>query len=88
MRQLTGTKECDRCKIATLTFTMSWFNEDYICMKCDDEEGKHPDFKFAKDVEVAYTRLGNMNYPGVGYPGKDGRISEELKQALIEELGL
>jgi hypothetical protein len=29
-----------------------------------------------------------MNYPGVGYPGKEGRISEELKQALKEELGL
>ena len=67
---------------------MSWFNEDYICMQCNYEEEKHPDFEFAKNVEVAYTRLGNMNYPGVGYPGKDGRISEELKQALIEELGL
>jgi hypothetical protein len=88
MRQLTEQKECDRCKKATHTYTMSWFNEDYICMQCNDEEEKHPDFEFAKNVEVAYTRRGNMNYPGVGYPGKDGRISEELKQALKEELGL
>ena len=88
MKQLTEQKECDRCKKATNIFTMSWFNEDFICMTCNDEEEKHPDFEFAKNVEVAYTRRGNTNYPGVGYPGKDGRISEELKQALIEELDL
>jgi hypothetical protein len=88
MRQLTEHKVCDRCEIATNTYTMSWFNEDFICMPCNDEEEKHPDFEFAKQVEVAYTRLGNTNYPGIGYPGQDGRVSEELKQALIEELGL
>ena len=88
MRQLTEQKECDRCRKATNIFTMSWFNQDNICMQCCYEEEKHPDFEFAKNVEVAYTKRGNMNYPGVGYPGKEGRISEKLKQALKEELGL
>ena len=88
MRKLSAITECDRCKVASTVYTMSWFNEDHICMPCNDEEENHPDFEFAKNVEVAYTRKGNYNYPGIGYPGKDGRVSEELKQALIEELDL
>tara|TARA_B100000963_G_C22640769_1_gene680288 strand:+ start:8861 stop:9136 length:276 start_codon:yes stop_codon:yes gene_type:complete len=80
--------KCQRCECKTSFFTMSWFNTEHICQSCNNQEELHPDFNFAKDVELAYVKRGNYNYPGVGYPGKDGRLSEEFKQALIEELGL
>ena len=67
---------------------MSWFNTDEICFACNDLEELHPDFRFAKAVENAYIKLGNYNYPGIGYPGENKRVSRELKATLIKLLKL
>ena len=53
---------------------MSRFNTDYICQNCVVEERQHPDYQLAVEAERAELAKGNWNYPGIGYPGKDGRI--------------
>ena len=75
---------CDRCDKDTSWFTMSWFNTDHICQSCNDQEELHPHFSFAKDVELAYVKR-EIQLSRCHYPGKDGRLPEEFKQALIEE---
>ena len=67
--------ECQRCGKETNSYTMSWFNTDLICMPCNDEENDHPDIDLAKDVEVAHVKVGNYNFPGIGFPGKDSRVT-------------
>ena len=44
------------------------------CMKCAEEERKHPDYQLAADAELAAVRSGNRNFAGLGWPGKNGRI--------------
>ena len=66
---------CHRCGKEANTYTMSWFNQEYICMECNDKEEAHPDIELAKDVEVAHVKAGNFNYPGIGFPGYDGRVT-------------
>lgn len=46
---------------------MSRFNENCICMKCSDEEKKHPDYKKACDAENEEIKKGNYNFGGIGY---------------------
>lgn len=59
---------CDRCGEETNVTTMSYFNEDILCIECDDLEQKHPDFEIARAVEMEQVRRGNYNYEGVGLP--------------------
>ncbi len=65
---------CDRCKKETLTHTGSWFSRETICVSCSREEAKHPDYEYAKAVEMEAVAEGNLNFPGVGWPGPDGRV--------------
>ena len=39
-------------------------------------------------MESAYVKLGEYNYPGIGYPGMTNRVSRELKAQLIKLLKL
>ena len=66
---------CDRCG-ATLDggFTMSRFNTDAICMKCAEEERQHPDYELAMRAEMEAVRSGDRDFPGIGWPGKNGRV--------------
>ena len=48
----------------------SMFNEDCLCMKCKDEERKHPDYTTAVEADNAEIRRGNFNFKGIGYPKK------------------
>ena len=68
-------KRCDRCH-GPLDggFTMSRFNTDTICMKCAGEERQHPDYRMAADAELAAVRSGDRNFPGIGWPSKNGRV--------------
>jgi len=66
MRNWNG--HCHRCYKETKVHTMSYFNEDLICMECKDKERAHPDFKRAQDIEVAAVKSGNYNFPGIGKP--------------------
>ena len=53
---------------------MSRFNEDVLCTTCEREERQHPDYRKAADAELAAVKRGDMNFPGIGWPGKNGRV--------------
>lgn len=59
---------CDRCGEETTSTTMSYFNTDIICPKCDDRERTHPRFEEARRIEREQVAAGNYNYKGVGLP--------------------
>ena len=67
-------KTCDRCGRELTIRTMSRFNEDVLCPDCEREERQHPDYQKAADAELAAVRRGDMNFPGIGWPGKNGRV--------------
>ena len=66
-------KTCDRCG-GSLDGgrIMSMFSTECICMKCSEEEHKHPDYAKASKAENEAVRNGNHNFPGIGWPGKKG----------------
>ena len=65
---------CDRCRKQTTITTTSWFNTDTICQSCQKQEEAHPDYAYAKAVEHEAVKNGDYNFPGVGWPGIDGRV--------------
>ena len=74
MDEFLAKKKCDRCGGDLKVRIMSRFNTDCLCMKCAEEERQHPDYQKAVDAELAAVRRGDMNFPGIGWPGKNGRI--------------
>ncbi len=66
-------KKCDRCGGELRVRQMSRFNTDVLCQKCIEEERQHPDYGKAAEAELAAVRRGETNFPGIGWPGKDGR---------------
>ena len=68
-------KKCDRCG-GSLEHgrIVSRFSMYVICMDCEREERQHPDYQKAADAELAAVRRGDLNFPGIGWPGKNGRV--------------
>lgn len=65
---------CDRCGSKLTARIMSRFSTDCLCMACEAEERKHPDYAKAAEAELDAIRSGDYNYPGIGWRGKDGRL--------------
>ena len=59
---------CRRCRKETSAITCSMFNDDMICMDCDDAEMAHPQYAEAKEAEAAAVRGGDYNFSGIGRP--------------------
>lgn len=59
---------CERCNKVTVAWRMSWFNTQNICLECDAEERKHPDYAVAKKAVYEQEQQGNRNYEGIGLP--------------------
>jgi len=59
---------CQRCNKPAIATTMSRFNTDMICLKCEKKEQEHPDYPAARAAEEEAVKRGNMNFPGVGLP--------------------
>lgn len=60
---------CPRCRSSDMNPSQcSFFNTDQICMKCLEEERKHPEFKRAHEEETRAVLRGDFNYPGIGWP--------------------
>jgi len=74
MRRMEMGEHCARCGKATDVTIMSRFNTDIICIPCEDAEKKHPDYQYAAEQELAAVKGGDMNFPGVGWPGTNGRV--------------
>jgi hypothetical protein len=66
---------CDRCGAFLTSRIMSRFNTDCLCPECEEEERMHPDYAKAEAAEIAAVRRGDYNFPGIGWPDKDGRVS-------------
>ena len=60
-----GTK-CERCHQESNMITMSWFNEEMICMECDAKERIHEKYEEAKRRELEEVKKGNLNFKGIG----------------------
>ena len=67
-------KKCDRCGGELRVRQMSRFNTDVLCPACIEEEKRHPDYEKAAAAELEAVRRGDYNFPGIGWPGKDGRV--------------
>lgn len=56
-------ENCTRCgKPTNGVTTMSWFNDDVICVPCQEAEKNDPDYEDAKEAEREAIRNGNNNY--------------------------
>lgn len=71
--------KCDRCRKPAPLSSCSWFNTQTLCGACSKEEEAHPDYRYARDREREAVIAGDYNFPGVGWPGVDGRV--EVPQA-------
>ena len=62
--------ECARCAASCIQtpLTMSFFNEDWICVVCVVSERTHPEYQRAKLAEIEAVHAGNLNYEGIGCP--------------------
>ena len=60
--------KCERCQSESQSQSMSWFNTQMICPRCQKIESRHPKFEEAKQRESAQVKAGNMNYRGIGLP--------------------
>lgn len=69
-------RKCDRCGTPTGVTRMSMFNTQDLCPACVDEERGHPDYDHACKVEGDAVLAGDYNFPGVGWPGRDGRVHQ------------
>ena len=61
-------KCCERCGKESNVMTMSYFNTQMICMDCNAKERAHPQYEYAKEVELKACLDGNMNFGGIGLP--------------------
>ena len=63
-----GFNKCDRCKTPTRVTTGSWFNQEMICLECDEKERAHHMFETAKRAEMEAVLQGDYNFSGIGKP--------------------
>lgn len=63
---------CQRCGREAFGYTMSWFNQELICIgepdSCDAAEHRHPDLAKAIEAEEQSLQRGERNFPGIGLP--------------------
>lgn len=91
---MTFPRKCDRCGVsfaAGMVHTMSRFNEDEICLLCQDDETQAPGYQAAYDAELASVKKGDRNFPGVGLSPEDQaflakRREERKKQERKKQL--
>ncbi len=67
-------QKCDRCGGDLRIRQMSRFNTDCLCPNCVREEQMHPDYPKAVAAEHEAVKHGDYNFPGIGWPGKNGRV--------------
>ena len=66
-------KTCDRCGIATNTWTMSMFNTQEICPVCKEEERNHPRYQEACEADREAIVRGDYNFKGIGWTAPHSR---------------
>ena len=81
-------KKCARCGVDTNVTTMSYFNEDILCVECSELERRHPDFARAQAIEERHVRDQDLNYKGVGLPeGYREWAERQTQRSLVPPFG-
>lgn len=52
---------CQRCSKETAVTTMSWLNQQMICLDCAEKEEGHPKYKEAREAERKAVQAGEYN---------------------------
>lgn len=75
--------KCDRCKSARPYegYTMSTFNEQWICLDCKEDERQAPTFEAAREAELQAIRRGETNYCGLGLTVEDMEFLAARREA-------
>ena len=64
MKQWNG--QCHRCGSCASGHIMSMYNDELICLDCNDAEMKRPDYKQACEAELEALKSGDYNFKGSG----------------------
>ena len=72
---------CQRCFKETRLYSVSWFNDDDICLDCQDDEKFCPNYGRARSVELSHVRSGLTMLGGVGLSPKDRVVLLERSEA-------
>ena len=62
---------CTRCGRKAPAFIMSFFNEDWICLDCEEDEKGAPGYGAARLRELEEVKRGNTRFAGVGLDRDD-----------------
>ena len=72
---------CPRCYEETRVTTMSWFNEQEICLPCQEDEKFCPNYNMARSSELSHVRSGNMRFAGISLSPADFAVLRERREA-------
>lgn len=72
---------CRRCYGQTYVLSMSRFNEDDICLDCQDDEKFCPNYGRAQSVELSQVRSGLRMTAGIRLSPEDIVVLRELREA-------
>lgn len=62
---------CTRCNENAPAFVMSFFNTDWICLDCEEDEKGAPGYGAARFRELEEVKKGNPRFEGVGLDRDD-----------------
>jgi hypothetical protein len=61
-----GAHACDRCRAGYVITGMSFFDEEWCCLPCLENERLLPGYTAAREAERREVTAGNQRYPGIG----------------------
>ena len=75
-----GPHACERCKAGYVATGMSFFDEEWCCGPCLEDEKLLPSYAAARAAEKHEVEQGNQRYPGIGLAAEDrGALDDRLK---------
>ena len=76
-----GAHACERCRAGYVITGMSFFDEEWCCLPCLDDESLLPSYTAAREAERREVTAGNQRYPGIGLAEEDHSALAELVKA-------
>ena len=60
-------ERCDRCHAKLTARIMSMYNDDVICMECQEKEAQCSDYQDAVQADRDAIKRGDYSFPGIGW---------------------
>ena len=60
-------ERCDRCHAKLTARIMSMYNDDVICLECQEKEAQRSDYQEAVQADRDAIKRGDFNFPGIGW---------------------